>query len=45
MLRQHKPILEIINVTKELDVFPKIDDDYKVHSSRRGTCYKFFFIN
>ncbi len=43
MLRQRKVAVdEVIEVTKKLDVFYKLEDDYKETSSTRGTCkYKF----
>ncbi len=37
MQRKRTQISEIIESAKELDVFTKIEDDYKEHSSTRGT--------
>lgn len=38
MLRRRKEVIsEVIKVTKNLDAFPKLEDDYQETSSTRGT--------
>lgn len=38
MLRRRKEIIyEAINATKNLDAFPKLEDDFQETSSTRGT--------
>ncbi len=50
MLRKRRniEITQALEVTKKLDVFPKLEDDYKETSSTRGTCkfkLPFLYLN
>ena len=44
MLRNRKiHVAEVIETTKKLDAFYKLEDDYKETSPTRGTCKNKFF--
>jgi hypothetical protein len=46
MLRQRKvAVAEVIEVTKKLDAFYKLEDDYQETSSTRGTCEFNFYLS
>jgi len=44
MLRQRNSVKEIVEVVKNLDAFPKIEEDYQEHSWARGTISIIVFV-